>query len=78
MGDIILEVNGTHISKPEELRSEMSKVEDHIILKVSNTLDGKFFSILNETNGVFKTNTVKFHSIQIILRNRLSKLFRDK
>lgn len=37
VGDVILEVNGTPVSTPEELQTEVAKTKDSVTLKVGNT-----------------------------------------
>ncbi|KAJ8961179.1 hypothetical protein NQ318_008860 [Aromia moschata] len=59
-GDVILEVNGTPVSTPEELQTEIAKTKDHVTLKVGNTQNTETHSSIvmaNGTNGVTKKLT---------------------
>lgn len=61
VGDVILEVNGTSVSTPEDLQTEIAKTKDHVTLKVGNAQTTETHSSLvvaNGTNGVTKKLTV--------------------
>lgn len=61
-GDVILEVNGTPVSTPEDLQTEIARTKDHVTLKVgSGTSENETHSNIveaNGTNGLTKKLTV--------------------
>ncbi|CAH1175958.1 unnamed protein product [Phaedon cochleariae] len=61
VGDILLEVNGTPVSTPEDLQTEIAKTKDHVTLKVhnkqSNEVTHSNIVEANGTNGITKKLT---------------------
>lgn len=51
VGDVILEVNGTPVSTPEDLQTEIAKTKDSVTLKVGNGPTTETHSSLVVANG---------------------------